>query len=141
MAVAAWTAGTAILDTADEQRPSALAPVESVGAAALLVDALPPALQWYQGLLGCLPVLIDRARVVFDVAGTQLTLLDRVSSLGRAAHASTYWFVSDVDGASALWSACGGVVVAEPAVTPSGARVCRLRDPFGNTFCLVQARG
>lgn len=125
---------------AEEGPRSTLAPVESVGAAALVVDALPTALEWYSALLGNLPVLIDRARVVFEVAGTQLTLLNGESSSEQVTRSLTYWFVADVDGAAALWRSCGGAVVEQPTVTGPGARVCQLRDPFGNTFCLAQAR-
>jgi len=103
------------------------------------VHDLAEATRWYVARLGAEPTVRARQLVMFDVAGTRLTLheADEFNQPGPSGTVA-YWAVDDLDATVAQWSAHGASAHRGPKTIMTGERLCQMLDPFGNLFGLCQ---
>jgi predicted enzyme related to lactoylglutathione lyase len=103
------------------------------------VHDLAEATRWYAARLGAEPTVRARQLVMFDVAGTRLTLheADEFNQPGPSGTVA-YWTVGDLDATVAHWSAHGASAHRGPKTIMTGERLCQMLDPFGNLFGLCQ---
>jgi predicted enzyme related to lactoylglutathione lyase len=103
------------------------------------VHDLAEATRWYVARLSVEPTVRARQLVMFDVAGTRLTLheADEFNQPGPSGTVA-YWTVGDVDATVAQWSAHGATTHRGPKTIMTGERLCQMLDPFGNLFGLCQ---
>ena len=112
-----------------------------VGNVFIFAPDLDAAVTWYEALLGAAPARPMPQLAVWQLGTTRLTLHaeDSFDQRGLPATGTVAYFdVTDVDAATALCVARGGVAHRGPKTVFSGERLVQILDPFGNLLGLRQ---
>lgn len=123
----------------DGERAGGTCSLGAPGNVFYFVHDLAEATRWYVARLSVEPTVRARQLVMFDVAGTRLTLheADEFNQPGPSGTVA-YWTVGDVDATVAQWSAHGATTHRGPKTIMTGERLCQMLDPFGNLLGLCQ---
>ncbi len=112
-----------------------------VGNVFFFVPDLDAAVGWYEALLGLPAKRAMPQLAVWQLGALRLTLHaeDDYDARGTPATGTVPYFdVADVDAATALCVARGGVAHRGPKTVFSGERLVQILDPFGNLLGLRQ---
>jgi catechol 2,3-dioxygenase-like lactoylglutathione lyase family enzyme len=94
---------------------------------------------WYSEVLGVEPYFDEPFYVGFNVAGYELGLQPGTSSDGdKADGAVAYWGVENAAAAFAHLQELGATVHEEVQDVGEGIKVATVKDPFGNTFGIIE---
>lgn len=102
------------------------------------VDDLDTAKAWYSKVLDIEPYFDERFYVGYSVGGFELGLDPDMTGVTRGNGHTAYWGVDDAE-ASVKRLADLGIEPSEPLTdVGQGIKVAAFKDPFGNTFGLIE---
>lgn len=102
------------------------------------VDNLTKAKEWYSSVLGFAPYFDEPFYVGFNVGGFELGLDPNGEDVVKGNNAIAYWGVSDIQTAFQKLLETGAESISEPRDVGGEIFVATVRDPFGNTFGIIE---
>ena len=102
------------------------------------VDDLLQAKAWYIRVTGKQPYFDEPYYVGFDINGCELGLDPDTSGVEGGNNAVSFWSVDDLSAVFNTLLSIGAAPVQDITEVGGGIRIATLRDPFGNTFGLIE---
>jgi predicted enzyme related to lactoylglutathione lyase len=101
-------------------------------------DDLQKAKEWYSLITGIRPYFEEVFYVGFDINGSELGLDPDMTNVKEGNNTVAYWAVDNIESAVNKIQSAGGTIVKDIADVGGGIKVAALKDPFGNTFGLIE---
>ena len=102
------------------------------------VDDLAAAKEWYSSVLGFAPYFDEPFYVGFNVGGFELGLDPDGENVVKGNNAVAYWGVKDIQIVFQKLKDLSAEKVSEITDVGDGVKVAVFKDPFGNSFGLIE---